>query len=396
MLGIDELRRRLADLEADHVERTRAGQDRQKIGEAICAFANDLPDRRDTGVLFVGAENDGRCAGLAITDDLLKNLEDFARNGSVAPLPMLTVRAVEIDGCRMAVVEVRPSDNPPVKYDGRVCVRRGPKRGHATAEEERRLTEKRRWGSLPFDQQPVAGTGIDDLDLLRFRMEYLPSAVAPEVLDENARDIEDQLRSLRFIDRSGQATAVGLLVVGKDPMAWLPGAYVQFVRYPGIDIGEVILDENRIAGPLAEKLRLLDQLIDLNIGRPSDLSGPLQEGRPTYPRLALQELLRNAVLHRNYEGTAAPVRLTWFDDRVEIASPGGPYGQVSVANFGIEGVTDYRNPALVEAARAMRFVQKFGSGIPRARAALARNGNPPPEFRVVPEFVHVTVRAAAA
>jgi len=73
-----------------------------------------------------------------------------------------------LDGCTMAIVEVTPSDNPPLKYQGRVCVRIGPRRGFATPEEERRLTEKRRSGNLPFDQQPVAGASIEDLDFLRF------------------------------------------------------------------------------------------------------------------------------------------------------------------------------------------------------------------------------------
>jgi ATP-dependent DNA helicase RecG len=89
------------------------------------------------------------------------------------------------------------------------------------------------------------------------------------------------------------------------------------------------------------------------------------------------------------------VRLTWFADRVEITSPGGPYGIVTLESFGVEGLTDYRNPTLGEAAKALGYIQRFGSGIPRARAALARNGNPPPAFRVEPTYVHVTVRAAA-
>jgi ATP-dependent DNA helicase RecG len=114
---------------------------------------------------------------------------------------------------------------------------------------------------------------------------------------------------------------------------------------------------------------------------------------PDYPLQALQELTRNAVIHRTYEATNAPVRLTWFDDRVEITNPGGPFGHVSAPNFGNPGVTDYRNPGLAAAAKELGFVQRFGSGIPRARAALRQNGNPPPEFQPTPEFVNVTIRA---
>lgn len=117
--------------------------------------------------------------------------------------------------------------------------------------------------------------------------------------------------------------------------------------------------------------------------------GPLEVRRAEYPLTALQQLARNAILHRTYEGTNAPVRLYWFGDRIEIHSPGGPFGQVSRENFGREGLTDYRNPHLAEAMKVLGYVQRFGMGIPLARQELRRNGNPPPEF--VPEGGHVLV-----
>lgn len=393
MLSDDELRRCLRDLEADNVERT-AGRDKDKFGEAICAFGNDMPDRRQTGVLFVGATDNGDCAHVDVDERLLQTLASFRSDGNITPFPVMHVYKRDLDGCTMAIVEVQPSDNPPLKYRGRVCIRIGPRRSFATPEEERRLTEKRRWGNLPFDQQPVPGTSIDDLDLLRFREEYLPAVVPADVLAENDRDITDQLRALRLLAPDGQATAAGLIISGKDPRAWLPGAYVQFVRYPGTVIDDIVKDNKEISGPLAELLRRLDEIIDTNIEVRANLAGTVQQDRPTYPALALQELARNAVIHRTYEGTAAPVRLTWYADRVEITSPGGPYGMVTLQSFGVEGLTDYRNPTLGEAAKAMGFIQRFGSGIPRARAALARNGNPPPEFRAEPTYIHVTVRSA--
>ena len=86
--------------------------------------------------------------------------------------------------------------------------------------------------------------------------------------------------------------------------------------------------------------------------------------------------------------------LTWYADRVEITSAGGVYGAVTASTFGQPGLTDARNPNLAIAAKMMGFVQRFGSGIPRAQAALRANGNPPAEFRIEPNFVNVTVRAA--
>lgn len=394
MLSDDELRRLLDAREADNVERTASRTDTDKFGQAICAFANDLPDRRMTGVLFIGVRDDGKCANLPIDEQLIQTLMGFRTDGTISPFPVMSVQTRELDGCRMAVVEVEPSNNPPLRYKGRTCVRIGPRRGYATPDEERRLTEKRRWGTLPFDQQPISGATLEDLDVLLFRTEVLPATVHPDVLAQNHRDAMQQLQALRFMHPRGNATAAGLLVVGKDPLAFLPGAYVQFVRYPGTKIGEIVTDSRDIAGPISAQMRLLDEIIDLNIAHRANLSGTRQTNRPTYPRIALQELARNALIHRNYEGTSSPVRLTWFDDRVEITSPGGPYGSVTIERFGEPGPTDYRNPAVADAARALGFVQKFGSGIIRARAALESNGNPPPEFHAEATYVNVIVRAA--
>ena len=74
--------------------------------------------------------------------------------------------------------------------------------------------------------------------------------------------------------------------------------------------------------------------------------------------------------------------MTWFSDRIEIHSPGGPYGHVTRSNFGQPDATDYRNPNLAEAMRNLGYVQKFGVGIALARRELEKNGNPSPEFKV--------------
>jgi len=113
---------------------------------------------------------------------------------------------------------------------------------------------------------------------------------------------------------------------------------------------------------------------------------------PDYPIAALQQLTRNAILHRNYEGTNAPVRISWFNDRIEIQNPGGPFGQVTRQNFGQEGLTDYRNPNLAAAMKDLGYVQRFGLGIQIARKELAKNGNPPLEFAIEDSRVLAIVR----
>ena len=93
-----------------------------------------------------------------------------------------------------------------------------------------------------------------------------------------------------------------------------------------------------------------------------------------------------------YEGTNAPVRITWFSDRIEIQNPGGPFGQVNRENFGQPGITDYRNPHLAEAMKNLGFVQRFGMGILLARKELEKNGNPPLEFVAEEAHLLVTLR----
>jgi ATP-dependent DNA helicase RecG len=293
----------------------------------------------------------------------------------------------------MAVVEVRPSESPPVRFEGRPWIRIGPRRGIATAEEERRLTEKRRAGNLPFDQHAVPGSSLDDLDLLLFVRIYLPSAVAPDVLAANERPVEHQLASLHFLTRAGLPNVAAILVFGKDPLQWLPGAYVQFVRFDGLELTDPIRHQAEISGPLTDSLRALDEILEANISVSSSVTaGPVETRQPDYPLVALQQIARNAVIHRNYESSHAPIRIYWFADRIEVHSPGGPFGQVNERNFGQPGITDYRNPLIAEALKSLGYVQRFRLGFPLARKELERNGNPPLTFHCTPEAVLVTLR----
>jgi ATP-dependent DNA helicase RecG len=227
---------------------------------------------------------------------------------------------------------------------------------------------------------------------------YLPAALPPDVLEDNDRSLEEQLMALRFTASQAphHPTVVGLLVAGKTPADLIPGAYVQFLRIEGTQLTDPIKDQHELHGPVIDILRQLDDLMKVNISRRSDMTSAPVEARPVdYPLVALQQLTRNAVMHRDYETTSAPVRITWFYDRIEIQNPGGPFGQVTCENFGQPGITDYRNPHLAEAMKNLGYVQRFGVGIQLARKALNDNGNREPEFVVEPNYVLVVVRSAA-
>ncbi len=388
-----ELEELLLAGESDRIECKSAISQRDKIRQAICAFANDLPNHQQPGVIFVGVHDDGACANLPITDELLLTLADMRSDGNIVPFPSMNVEKRVLAGCEMAVVIVQPAEAPPVRYQGRVCIRVGPRRDIATPEEERRLSEKRRAKEFSFDARPVPTATLNDLDLTLFQREYLPSALAPEVLAQNNRSLEQQLSSLRFTTPDAVPTVLGLLVVGQDVRQFLPGAYVQFLRIDGTELTDPIKDQAEIGGPLSALLTRLEDKFHAHISIATDLTAQALEMRqPDYPLAALQQLARNAVLHRTYEGTNAPVRITWFNDRIEIQNPGSPYGQVTKQNFGQPHLTDYRNPYLAAALKDLGYVQRFGLGLEIARNELRKNGNPPPEFTAEDSYVLAIVR----
>ena len=117
--------------------------------------------------------------------------------------------------------------------------------------------------------------------------------------------------------------------------------------------------------------RLDDKLIAHNRTSVDFLSGPVEIRDSTYPLDAVQQLGRNAVMHRTYEGTNAPTHVYWFDDRIEIGSPGGAYGAVNAGNFGQPGVVDYRNPILAEAMRCSAWCNGTASGYRRRAGSCA-------------------------
>jgi ATP-dependent DNA helicase RecG len=392
MLSDNELLQAFKNTELDRIERKRNASDTDRISEFICAMANDLPGHNKPGVIFIGQENDLSCAGIAIDDSLLLKLAALRDNGKIQPFPEMQVHKKTIDSCEVAVILVAPSINTPVKFDGRTWIRVGPRRARATGQEERVLLEKRQWGNLPFDAQPCRGASLEEIDLARFQLEFLPSVIPADVLAQNQRSIDQQLKSLRLVSSDGTPTITGVLFLGKSPLTWLPGAYVQFRRIAGVKLTDETLDVHQISGTLPDQIRQIDELLSLNIRRGLVVGGKLREETEEYPIEALRQLARNAVIHRTYEGTNAPVRISWYDDRIEIQSPGGPYGQVTSENFG-QGATDYRNPTIAGLMVQLRLIERFGVGIQIAKERLAANYNPELQFEINQQHVLAIVRS---
>jgi ATP-dependent DNA helicase RecG len=335
--------------------------------------------------------------GLPITDQLLLNLASIKTEGTILPPPTLIVTKRILLGSEVAVISVEPADSPPVRYKGRIHVRFGPRKGIATAQDERILNEKRRYGDLPFDAQPVPTATLNDLNRRAFEDEYLRSAFAPDIIAANERTYEQRLAATKMIASIDEPTptVIGLLVLGIRPRDFLPGAYIQFLRIAGNNLGDPVSDERVIDGTISDILRRIDDKLAAHNSVAIDFTTDvIEKRRQPYPMVAIQQLVRNCVMHRTYEGTNAPIHVYWYNDRIEITNPGGPYGAVTVETFGLPGVVDYRNPNLAEALRVLGFVQRFGFGIPTARQELKTNGNPDLEFEVRPNMIVARIKAA--
>jgi ATP-dependent DNA helicase RecG len=389
----------LADAESDQVERKEAwaGSAPTKGRQAVCAFANDLPNHGTPGVLIVGAKDDGSPARLTIDDQLLQTLSDIKTDGKIVPPPTLTVEKRVLHGSEMAVVTVWPADSPPVRYEGRIWIRVGPRRDLATAQDERILNEKRRFRDQPFDARPCSGAEQSDLDLGWYRETYLPMAVASDVLEANQRSLEEQLASTRMIlsPLEPTPTHLGILTLCDHPRDFLPCVYVQFLKLGGTSLADKPLDAQDYEGRLVDVIHRVEDKFSSHNRTPVDFTSASRElSTQLYPLVAMQQLFRNAVMHRTYEHTNSPIRVTWYADRLEIFSPGGPVGIITADTFGLPGYTDYRNPNLAGFLKETGFAQRFGAGIATARKACERNGNPPPVFVVNNNAVNVTLRPA--
>ena len=392
-----ELEAMLLDPESELSERKESlrGDSPARIRQAICAFANDLPDYRRPGVVFVGVQDsDGRPVGADITDQMQIQLADMKTDGRIVPPPSLSVQKRRLLGGDVAVVLVQPSDSPPVRCDGGIWIRIGSRRGLATAQDERILNEKRRSLDQHFDARAVPGARIEDLDLRLFREEYLRAAFDIQILEANDRGELERLAATKMIVSvdDPRPTVAGILTLGHHPQDFLPGAYVQFLRLDSLALTDAVIDEATLLGPIAQVIRQLDdKLMSHNRTHVEIRTASTELRTDTFPMVSLQQLTRNAILHRTYEDTNAPVRIYWYNDRIEIASPGGSYGIVTPALFGLPGVTDYRNPNLADAMKVLGFVQRFGLGIQEARRALEDAGHPAPQFQVETNWINCVV-----
>lgn len=357
----DEIMTILSDIESDRIEKTTSTNNTDKFGQAICAFANDLPNHNQPGYLIIGYDDKRNCVdrNVKITDQLLQNLAAIKTDGNLQPQVSLSVEKVPLPDGDVAVVSVQPCHFTPVRYEGRIWVRNGPRKCIASEADEKRLLEKRTSRMLTFDALPCLDATIEDIDLSAFKQIYLPKAFPEDVLKNDKRTVEHQMQALGFFNvRFNCPTYAGIIMFGKNPERFMPGCYMQYVRFGGKSRSAEIKSEYKFSGNLVKILSQLDTFVDASITnrRPVPVSALREEIRVDYPHWATRELLMNAVCHRDYEGNG-PVQFYQYDDRIEIMNPGGLYGKATPENFPY--VNDYRNGVVAEGMKVLGFVNRY-------------------------------------
>lgn len=196
-----------------------------------------------------------------------------------------------------------------------------------------------------------------------------------EELEADRRDVKYQLSAFGFFDtRYDCPTNAGMLFFAKNLRRFIPGAYVQYVRFAGKDRAGDIMTEHEFKDNLCTILPQLDTFIKTTIAnrRPIPVSTLREENVVDYPDWATRELLMNAICHRDYS-TNGPIQFYQYDDRIEIMNHGGLYGRANEENF--PNVNDYRNIVAAEAMKVLGFVNRHSRGVLRVQKDLKANEN---------------------
>lgn len=370
----------ISDLESDRIERTISFRE-DKLGPAVCALSNDFPNNKKSGYILLGINDDGTVAGITIGDEELKKIGGVKSNGNVLPQPSIVVSEVfHINGGDVVAIEVKPSLYPPVRYDGRCWIRTGPRKSIANVAEEGILIERRASYAKTYDLVPALGATIEDISEEYFSLSYLPLAIDEETLRANGRSIKFKMAALRFWDiKNDCPTNAGILMFGLNPLFFLPGAYIQYIKFQGELVTEGVEFEKQFSGALISELKNIDDFIKNNIIKERAVrQESFQETTvKNYSYWALRELVMNAIMHRSYESNS-PIYIYEFASRIEIVNPGGLYGDVTPKNF--PNASDYRNVVIAESMKRLGYVNRFNYGVQNATNELEKNGNGTPVF----------------
>lgn len=331
------------------------------LAAEIVAFSNS-----GGGQIFVGVNDDGTVTGLsaesiARLNQLISNTASQNVRPAVNPL---TENVAHPTGTVLAVIIPDGLGKPYMDRNGAIWVKSGSDKRRATAREEiQRMFQQS--SLVHADETPVTGLGVGDVDLPYFEAFF--QSQFGETLAQHNRPLPQVLSNLNLVNGDALNLA-GALLFARAPQFRLPTCVVKAVAFPGNSVeGESYIDSRDIAGKLADVYQQALGFVTANSRAVQGNQSVNSTGTAEVPRIVWEELVANALIHRDYF-VSAPVRLLVFADRVEIISPGHLPNNLTIENIKA-GNSNIRNPIIASFAAKLLPYRGLGSGILRALRA---------------------------
>jgi ATP-dependent DNA helicase RecG len=330
------------------------------LAAEMAAFANS-----EGGTIFLGVADDGTLPGLDKADVARLNqlISNAASQNVRSPLTVQSEN-VAVGKGRIVIVLTIPKDldKPYFDRNGVIWLKSGADKRRVNSKEElRRLFQFS--DQFHADQLPTRA-GIDKLDKIRFR-DFLRDAYNQNY-PESQPELLRLLQNMSLATDEGMLNLAGVLLFAERPEWIKPLFIVKAIRYPGNAIHSTeYLDTEDFSGTLGKIFADSLAFIMRNLRKVQSGQGVNSPGVPEIPQSVFEELLVNALIHRDYLVNAT-IRLFIFDDRIEIISPGHLPNNLTVEKIR-SGISNIRNPILVSyAAKGLLPYKGLGSGIKRA------------------------------
>lgn len=324
---------------------------RDDLADEIAAFANT-----NGGVMLCGVTDSGDIQGM--TREQMDEFEIFLVQictDTIKPPIRPTILRRETEQDKPFLLVEIPQGHTQHDSPGGSYHRVGSSKRKMTSDERLRLAQQRAQSRfLWFDKQPVPGTGFGSLDESLWKR--LLSA-------EGAADPELALEKMGLLtnDENGttRATVAGVLLCTHFPEEWLPNACISATCYRGEDRASGQIDAQIITGPLNRQISEAVTFAVRNMRVGADKS-PARTDLPQYSEKAIFEAIVNAIVHRDYSIQGSKIRLSMFEDRIEIISPGGLPNNLTIDSMDVR--QSKRNEALASMFGRMSVGDIHGSG----------------------------------
>ncbi len=318
------------------------------------------------------ANSQGGILRLELGRATIEEAIDRVREASLLADPALILPQPVVDGT--SIVVTVPHGLPHVfALDGRYLSRSGGVNRPLSPRELRRLLIER--GDLSYEEEAANGAALDDLDWSKVE------AYARRLKGSGSESPGDVLARRGCIirrDDNWQVTNAGLLLFGKDPLRFIRGAHITAVRFAGPTMGDVFTRQD-ITGTLPDQILRAETFLRDNLRTGVQLGAHMAHAEQwEYPMEAARELVINAVSHRDYSIQGDGIRLYIFSDRMEVISPGGLPGPVTLDNIIEERFS--RNSIVVQVLSDLGFIERLGYGVDRVIALMKARSLPAPQF----------------